>query len=206
MKTTSIITILFLFFSVGQLMSQPATSYQEEIERNRAVKDSLFRIAAISPLPADSIPTFEGLKYFDIDTNFIFNGSFKPDPREPMVDLETTDGSTIQLVLKGAVTFNVNGKTQTLKVFKGSDQLPEFKNNPDQLFIPFNDPTNGASTNDNGRYLNVTPDAGHTMTLDFNNGYNPFSHYDAGLTGIIPPAENRVMKMITTGERKYEDY
>jgi hypothetical protein len=74
---------------------------------------------------------------------------------------------------------------------------------PEYLFCPFKDLTNGVDTYGAGRYLDFTLSDINNPILDFNYAYNPYCAYNAGYSCPIPPYENHLKIAITAGEKKW---
>ncbi len=145
-----------------------------------------------------------GANSFAFDRDYIIEADFSPVSPPKSMTLETTSGGKVILNKSGTAIFAMNGNTYSLSVF-ANNNLPEFNDNPGQLFIPFHDLTNGTQTYEHGRYLPVNSPSGGKIILDFNQAINPLSASNQGVSSIIPPAENTLAETIVSGERKYED-
>lgn len=210
MKTKTIypFLILFLFLSLS-LFSQTEggspTGYEDDIKNLRNTKNQQMTDAASTPLNAGQIARFKSLNYFPIDIKYKLNAQLVLENPQKEVSLNTTTGDTIKLIKYGTVTFDYRGVSYTLTVFKNNN-LPEFGNNDQQLFIPFTDKTTGGKTYENGRYLTIeTKGDGNTVVVDFNMAMNPYSGYNSQYSSVIPPAENSMGISMKSGERKFED-
>jgi uncharacterized protein (DUF1684 family) len=72
------------------------------------------------------------------------------------------------------------------------------------LFLAFADKTSAAETYGAGRYLDVKKVPGAaSVTLDFNEAYNPYCAYNDGYSCPFPPKENILEVAIQAGERTY---
>jgi hypothetical protein len=74
----------------------------------------------------------------------------------------------------------------------------------DGLFVPFKDRTTGNESYGGGRYLNVTDVGDSTVTIDFNNAYNPYCAYNDQYACPLVPAENTLRIAIRAGERRWK--
>jgi uncharacterized protein (DUF1684 family) len=73
-----------------------------------------------------------------------------------------------------------------------------------KLFLAFGDATSARETYGGGRYLDITKTPGSTtITLDFNQAYNPYCAYDDTYSCPLPPAENLLTVAIKAGEKNY---
>ena len=80
---------------------------------------------------------------------------------------------------------------------------PSYNN---ELFLPFNDLSNGKESYGGGRYMNVKiPEAGaDTLILDFNQTYNPYCAYNKKYSCPIPPRENNLDIEISAGIKNFK--
>lgn len=206
-KLFAVAFLLSLFltqFIVSQTFGQNANEHKKEIENFRNAMNKQMLDTEKSPLTSEQITNFPGLSFFPIDMNYRVEATFAAEVPEKEVSLNTTSGGKVKLKKVGTVTFDLNGKTQSLEVFRNS-ALPEF-DSPQQLFIPFTDKTSGTETNKLGRYLAIDPPTqDKTVILDFNRARNPFNAYNSINSSIIPPAKNSMVQTVVAGERKFED-
>ncbi len=147
---------------------------------------------------------FKSLSYYPVDNDFRIEADFVAADFSRGVSLDTTSGGTATLDKAGIVRFTLEGRNYSMIVFKNND-LPEFSDDAEQLFIPFKDATNGADTYEHGRYLPVDAPAGGKILLDFNRAMNPYSAFDEGYSSVIAPPDNYIEASVVSGERKYED-
>lgn len=210
MKTKLLLPVLFLStFYIHSAMSQTKEEtvilHRDGIENLRTSKDQQMLQAESSPLSSNQIENFKGLSYFPIDIKYQIEAQVVLEETRKQVSLTTTSGSQIELIKYGTATFNFEGKSYSLTIFKNKD-LPEYGDNKQQLFIPFTDLTTGQETYESGRYLPIDePEEGNTVILDFNKAMNPFSAYNDQYFSVVPPPENVMSQTIVSGERKYED-
>ena len=178
---------------------------KSEIENIRILKDQKMGNLSTSPLSSEKIQSFTGLKYFEIDLKYRSRGVIRLSKPETFVELTMSNGAKLKFQEYGTVTFNIQGKDFTLTIFKNQN-LPEFSENPDQLFIPFKDATSSGETNANGRYLPLYISSNQTeVIIDFNNAINPYSTYNEAFVSVNPPLSQLLEISMISGERKYED-
>ncbi|MEZ5194957.1 MAG: DUF1684 domain-containing protein [Bacteroidales bacterium] len=198
--------ILLSFFLAQYAISQTADedAIKEKIENFRNALNQQMMDAETSPLSTEQLANFPGLSFFPTDLNYRVEATFKAEVPEKEVSLNTTSGGKLKLKNVGTVTFELNGKTHSLAVFR-NDTLPEF-DRPQQLFIPFTDKSSGTETNKLGRYLVIDqPNENNQVIVDFNMARNPFNAYNSNYSSVIPPSKNSMSQTITAGERKFED-
>ena len=73
------------------------------------------------------------------------------------------------------------------------------------LFLPFADLTNGQTTYNGGRYLDVEMPRTDEVFIDFNLAFNPFCVYDDSFVCPIPPKENYLDFLVEAGEKKLKE-
>lgn len=201
---TFILTI-FIYSNVqSQSIDELSKQHRQEIQNLRSAKDQQMTQAETSPLTPSQIENFKGLSYFDIDFDFKITASFKQEEGRGSVSLNTSKGDKIELIKYGTASFSIGEHSYSFSIFRNNN-LPEFGNDNQILFIPFSDLTSGKGTNSGGRYLIVDAAVEKNIILDFNKAINPFVAYSSQFFSIIPPTENKPSITIETGERKFED-
>jgi uncharacterized protein (DUF1684 family) len=101
----------------------------------------------------------------------------------------------------GIAEFTLHGKPTKLEpVIEGNEQ--------DKLFFILRDTTSKTTTYEAARFLHTgLPSNGignpGTLTLDFNELYNPPCAYTPYATCPLPPPENRLNIPIEAGEQRY---
>ena len=95
------------------------------------------------------------------------------------------------------VEVNLGGETFRLEPVL-EEGVPE-----DELFFIFGDLTNGVETYGGGRFLYGKLNQDGTVSLDFNEAYNPPCAFTAHATCPLPPPENRLAVRIEAGEKTY---
>ncbi len=200
-----VLSMLLTLTVISQVTEQTKETHMKNIETDRTNKDQQMLNVETSPFSQDQLNKFNGLSYYPINYDYLIDGKFVAAEISKEVNLMTSTGSKIRLIESGVVTFKLDGKSVSLTVYQNNN-LPEFGDNKQQLFIPFTDLTSGKETNGGGRYLAVDlPNQGNTMVLDFNKAMNPFSAYNNSNPGVISPEANNLINTMATGERKYED-
>jgi len=176
-----------------------------EIENYRLLKDQKLGNPSISPLSSEKIQSFSGLKYFEIDFRFSSRGIIRRNEPGKFVELPMSGGGKVKFEEFGTVSFKLLDKTFSLSIFKNQN-LPEFTENPDQLFIPFKDATSGKETYTNGRYLPVSISSDETeVVIDFNRAINPYRAYNEAFVSANPASSPLLEISMISGERRYED-
>src|SRR5512140_1467947 len=150
-----------------------------------------------SPLDEPDRAAFRGLNYFPPNPDSRFQVKLQPPARQDTVALLDTSGAERKYVRAGILRFNVEGRPESLTVFR--EPFEKY------LFLPFKDTTAGKETYEVGRYVDVEPvDAEPDVYLiDFNLAYNPYCAYSHRWSCPIPPPENVLSVPIRAGEKKF---
>ncbi len=165
----------------------------------RIDKNEEFADPARTPLPADKLPTFEGLNYYFPKPELRFRVPLVAEPKTDTVTLTKRKGEQVQYVRKGSVAFTHAGKVHRLGVFGPADTA-----SGDYLWLPFFDATTGKDTYGGGRYLDLKVDADGLVEVDFNYAYNPLCDYNAeAFNCTLPPRDNTLHFAVEAGEKLF---
>ncbi|MCF0052332.1 DUF1684 domain-containing protein [Dyadobacter sp. LJ53] len=177
-----------------------AQDFKKETDKYRKKYKEEFLSSANSPLKQADLPF---LQFYEPDSAYRVVAKFEKS-RGQSFEMPTYSGVNKTYVKYGKVKFRINGKKQTLNVYRSLSlqQLAKYK---DYLFIPFKDKTNGEESYGGGRYLDLktTDIKDGELVLDFNKAYNPYCAYSDGYNCPIPPAPNHLPIAITAGEKKF---
>lgn len=161
----------------------------------RERRDTFFKTHANSPLTEEQKADFSGLRYFpeNPDLNMTLTVDDSGEGVGEKIQMGTLSGEAKDFVRAGRISFDVDGETVTLTVFKDTER--------GRYFMPFRDGTAGKETYAVGRYLDPKARPDGSLVVDFNLAYNPYCAYNAGWTCPIPPFENIVKAPIRAGEQ-----
>ncbi|MBT3338245.1 MAG: DUF1684 domain-containing protein [Anaerolineae bacterium] len=136
---------------------------------------------------------FPGRQWFPIQEEFCIEGIYERYESEKLVSFQRKNGADFEAQVEGMVSFPLGGEKYSLLAFEDSDG---------DLFIMFQDATNGTETYGSGRYLSVgAPEDGKAI-IDFNRAVNPPCAFTDFATCPLPPIQNTLSLPITAGERK----
>ena len=158
----------------------------------RREKDELFGNSHDSPLTHEQRHVFSGLRYFPEDPTYRFEVALEPESAPVAEPVETSDGSTSELVRAGHLRFRVGRRRMLLAYEQGHS-----------LFIPFRDRTSGDETYGAGRYVEAEPLGSGRYLLDFNRAYNPYCAYNESWSCPLPPRDNWLDVAIRAGEQTF---
>jgi uncharacterized protein len=163
----------------------------------REEKNLSFRNDDSSPIPAQQRPTFVTLRYYPPKEEYVVDAVFVNNVKADTVVLQTSTGSSRQMVRAGTLTFALQGKQLTLQAFRQVHQ-----GEATSLFVPFTDKTSGSITYSAGRYMDVPFVPGTSeYVLDFNMAYNPYCAYNSQYSCPLVPSSNRLPVSIEAGEK-----
>ncbi len=176
--------------------------YVEELLSFRKEKDMFFQESPDSPLKPSDKKVFHGLKYFDVNPEFVVKAKLHRHSNPQRVKITTTTGTEREAIIYGHFEFFVKGQQLKLNVYKFIDQQDDMLKT--YLFIPFTDATSGKITYGAGRYLDLEEHAtDDEYILDFNRAYNPYCAYNDNYSCPIPPRENRLSLASEAGEKSF---
>jgi uncharacterized protein len=192
-----VVLLVTIFYGFDQSQNDPA--YIEQIISERSEKDRYISTADDSPF-AKSTTEFTGLKYFEPDLTYRIVASIEYIENRKVILLPTSDGKEQRYMDYAYAEFNLDGVSNRLLILEVMDLGP-FRG---KLFLAFGDETSGHETYGAGRYLDIDKVPGaNTITLDFNNAYNPYCAYDDTFSCPLPPRENLLKVAIRAGEKNY---
>jgi uncharacterized protein len=192
-----IVVVVTLYYSMSDTSSNE--QYVAKIEQQRKDKDHYMRTASDSPF-ADSAELFTGLNYYPVNFKYRLNAKLTSIDNKKTVILPTSDGKEKRYLEYAYAEFELEGKKNRLLILEIMDMGP-FRGT---LFLAFGDNTSGNETYGAGRYLDVKKVPGSTsITLDFNEAYNPYCAYNQNFSCPLPPRENLLEVGVYAGEKNY---
>jgi uncharacterized protein (DUF1684 family) len=164
--------------------------------------NSEFSNPETSPLPDRYRKNFEGLDFFNPDTNYVVIAKFERTPNAvPFLLATNTDRKTEEL-LYGIAQFKLNGAEHKLEIYQSLD-LVDQEGYKDYLFLPFLDDTNGEETYGGGRYIDLAIPEGDTILIDFNRAYNPYCAYNKKYSCPLVPRQNYLKTKVMAGVKDF---
>jgi uncharacterized protein (DUF1684 family) len=156
-----------------------------------------------SPLPDRYRKNFEGLDFFEPDTNYVVNAKFERTPNAIPFMLATTTDRESEELLYGIAYFELNGQRHELEIYQSLD-LADQEEYENYLFLPFLDDTNGEETYGGGRYIDLTIPEGDTIIIDFNKAYNPYCAYNKKYSCPLVPRQNYLKTRVVAGVKSFD--
>jgi uncharacterized protein (DUF1684 family) len=140
--------------------------------------------------------TFQGLSYFPVSTDWVFDARFEPYQPAHHIKIINILGMEQDYQSPGAVIFRKDGREWRL------DAVLEAPGD-EELFIMFADGTSGHETYGGGRFLYVPLPSAAGTRLDFNKAYNPPCALNDFATCPLPPLQNHLQLRVEAGEKTY---
>ena len=173
--------------------SQAPPGWESALLEEREAKDEHMR-GQDSPLAAKDVPGFKGIVHFPPDPDWRFVVPPDRAGAGERVQLLDTAGQPRHYSIHSRAHITISGQAVVLTVYESS---------PGDLFLPFQDTTNGGDTYGAGRYLNAELNREGLLVVDFNRAYNPYCAYDDRWVCPLVPPENRLSLAVTAGEKSY---
>lgn len=197
---------LFLLYIVIHLIScgEDYTPEQEKyingIEIYRQEKDNYMQNDPGSPFNYKRKISFEPLKYYDPDPEFVFKSRLYEYEKKDTIVIFGTKGEKRKVIKYGLVKFTYKGNEFKVNVYEGTSNTGEVYHS-----IWFTDKTTGEETYGVGRYLDfeMNHDNNFIYTIDFNLAYNPYCAYSPEYSCAIPSGEDFINLAIEAGEMNY---
>lgn len=194
--------ILWLMLSSSVYSQNQLNEYSREILVNR--QNSKKELIAETRAPIQASDT-SMLDYYEPNIDWKIEAEILLTPNDSVFQMPTSSGKTKPYKRYGIAKMQHAGKTFELSIYQNQNFLndPELK---DYLFIPFLDATNGETTYEGGRYIDLRlyEIKNGVAVIDFNLCYNPYCAYSTGYNCPVPPAENRLKIKIEAGEKKFK--
>lgn len=191
----AIIAITILnFLTVGE----STEDYIERLETERKDKNG-FMLSSTSPFTDEDKKTFSGLNFYPIDEAFRVTAKLTKMEKKQPIFIESTTGEQLKYIPFGYADFELKGNEYRVILYQDWEEK-----DPNKLSLMFADDTSARDTYGGGRYVDVQYRNTNAVTIDFNNAYNPYCHFNAEYSCPIPPRENMLDIAIEVGEKLYK--
>ena len=126
----------------------------DQLQEFRASKDDFFASHPQSPLTPEQKRNFNGLNYFEENSDLQFEVELEKYPQQEQIDIQTSTGQVQTYTRYGKFKFTVDGQDAELTLYSSEHGY----------FLPFVDALAGKETYPAGRYLEPDPLAGDRFT------------------------------------------
>ena len=186
--STILLSIIYYFYSIELEKKAFIQNINDQrIEKNEDMYKS------------ESSPLFNSdyrIQYFIPNIDFKVLAKINRLANNDTIKFMTSKGTTKVYLKFALLEFKLKGKIHKLPIYKPSKQ-----SNKNEILLCFNDKTNGISTYEGGRYIDISFKNAQRIEIDFNKAYNPFCFYNAKYICPIPPKENFIDEEIIAGEK-----
>jgi hypothetical protein len=178
--------------------------YKNEIKKFQYELNTQYADVEHSPLTAEDLQTFKALDFFEIDEDYRVEARLELTPNAPIFEMKTTTERLPIYKKYGIAHFTLNGKELELSIYQNQD-LQNSLEYANYLFLPYNDISNGKTSYEGGRFIDLEIPTGEsgTIVIDFNKSYNPYCAYNHKYSCPIPPSENILPIEIPVGVKDY---
>jgi hypothetical protein len=196
---------LFVIFSSAIVSCNKSNTPEEEyldlVQKHRYELNLYFNDKETSPLTEEDQKTFSQLSFFEIDPSYKVLAAVTPIKNGKIISIPTTTERNAIYIEQATLRFDLKGEACELIVYRSEDPLVE-----SHLFLPFTDSSNGISTYDTGRYIDIESleDTAQQISIDFNLAYNPYCAYNKRYSCPIPPKRNNLRLKVLAGEQNYK--
>lgn len=196
------VIILFLLIVCVSCNSTKKRALKGETSFQK-VMNAKFKDATTSPLTKKGLKNFIGLEFFPVNDKFKVNAKLTKTSDAPIFNFPTTTDRVAMYKKYGNVTFTINGETYELAIYKDEFPKEAYKNH---LFLPFLDKTNGKTSYEGGRFIDVltTDEKDGSIEIDFNEAYNPYCAYSDRYSCPITPRDNYLDLEVKAGVMAYK--
>lgn len=177
-------------------------NFLEEALAYQLAMNKTFRDPETSPLPDRYRKDFEGLDFFEPDSLYRVKARIIRTPEAQPFLMPTTTARQAREVRYGIAYFTLKGRDYELELYRSLE--PADSTEQDRLFLPFLDNTNGVSTYEGGRYLDLDIPGGDSLVIDFNKAYNPYCTYNKKYSCPIVPRVNYLDTEILAGVKAFK--
>lgn len=171
-------------------------SYEQKVNRYRDSTSTMFYSGANGILPKDALDPEGKLSFYSPNEAYRINAVFEPIENGEVFEMKTSTDRLPAYKKYGLLKFRLGEENLQLTLYQNVE-------NPEYIFCPFKDITNGNETYGAGRYLDFTIDDLKNPVIDFNFCYNPLCAYNSAYSCPIPPFENHLKVSIEAGEKKW---
>jgi uncharacterized protein (DUF1684 family) len=180
----------------SELIGTEIAAYTQKILRYRDSMDAVFYSGSNGVLPKEAISTDGKLNYFSPNESYRVKAQFVPVIDGEVFQMKTNTDRLPEYRKYGKLSFTVQNQNLVLMLYQNVEQ-------PEYLFCPFKDKTNGKQSYGAGRFLDFEEKDLENMVLDFNYAYNPYCAYNSNFSCPIPPLENHLDIEVMAGEKAW---
>lgn len=173
-----------------------------EVKKFQDKINSEYADAKTSPLEEKDLNNFKTLEFYPVSNKYFVNAKLVKAKNEKAFEMKTSTARKPKYIKYGTLFFVIDGKSLKLNVYQDVE-LSKTNEYKDYLFLPFSDLTSGKESYIGGRYIDLKIPKGNTITIDFNQAYNPYCAYNHRYSCPIVPLENDLDVAIKAGVKTF---
>ncbi len=170
--------------------------YGKRVMRHRDSTSAMFLSGANGIMAKSDLSPSGKLNFFEVDESYKVKATFERIENGEEIEMQTNTDRAPLYSRYGVLHFTLEGADHRLTLYQNVEQ-------PDYIFLPFKDKTNGDQSYGAGRYLNFKPSDLEAPYIDFNYAYSPYCAYNNEYSCPIPPRENHLDVAMPAGEKKW---
>lgn len=190
---------IFLFLLIANLV--PAQGVKSSLEFQTELNRE-FGNPVESPLDSIDRIHFKELDFYPIDEKYIIEANLVRQNSPLFFTLETSTSRRPEYRIWGIASFTLNGVECSLTIYQ-SKKLMNTIDYGDYLFLPYSDLSNGETTYNGGRYVDLRIVDEDVITIDFNKSYNPYCAYSDRFSCPKVPSENSLDVLVEAGVKQF---
>jgi uncharacterized protein (DUF1684 family) len=187
MKVVLAIVILLFFTTLSW-------TQDDAITKKRTEKENYLREHVLDKRENLSM---QSLDFFSFSESWIIKAKLVRN-RGEKIKIPTSTERVANYRRYGYLCFEIDNQPYRLTIYENL-AIPKKKRTT--FFVPFKDQTAPIETYGGGRYLDLPRTKNDTVSINFNDAYNPYCVYSHRYSCPIPPAENHLEVSITAGEK-----
>ncbi|MBA5791846.1 DUF1684 domain-containing protein [Flavobacterium sp. xlx-214] len=152
-----------------------------------------------TPLTKEELANFIGIQFYPYSEDYIVEAKVEYLKKQPVFKMISTGSKQQDYKRFALLHFELFGQKHTLEVYQNI-ALSQKKGYEDSYFLPFLDYSNGETTSEVGRYIDLKiPKKAKKIILNFNYAYHPYCAYTHGYSCPITPSVNSINQAIDAG-------
>lgn len=192
MRSLLIIVLLYSSLTFSQHFRKETEAFQSEL-------NEFYLNPGTTPLKEEELKGFPGIHFFPFNENFVVRAQIEYLEKQPAFKMASSGKKQQEYKRFAILHFELYGEKYRLEVYQNIllSKRKEYKNS---YFLPFLDDTNGKTTSEQGRYIDlIIPEKAKEVVLNFNLAYHPYCAYTHGYSCPITPFVNLITRPVEAG-------
>ncbi len=191
------ILALLAWNSLVNAQTWPPADWEQNALKAQEELNDFYKNAPGSPLDPKQKKKFKKHDFYPVSDKYVVNARLEKDSSHQIFKLKTTTSRLPEYRVYAVAHFELNGNPCKLALYQMVQTVA--KPGYNGLFLPFKDLSNGESTYDLGRYINLEIPSGDQITIDFNQSYYPYCAYSDKFSCPLVPLANHLEVIIEAG-------